>query len=180
MNSFNREQRYQVIKLKTGKPVECVVVESDWPEYEIVWKMIKDRCEGRPTEFESILAQLAEANAKVSALQESNDNWMDGCKAYSDMLRSICSELSVGGFNDEGLIPPSLAESKIRTGIDLLTRPLLDKLSEQTKLLNSFENALLFCIDALPSEDGLTIGNAMLQSEAAKNARSTMQGYKQR
>lgn len=24
-------------------PLECVVVEKDWPEYEIVWKMIEDR-----------------------------------------------------------------------------------------------------------------------------------------
>ena len=24
-------------------PLECAVVESDWPEYEVVWKMIEDR-----------------------------------------------------------------------------------------------------------------------------------------
>lgn len=24
-------------------PIKCVVVENDWPEYEIVWKMIEDR-----------------------------------------------------------------------------------------------------------------------------------------
>lgn len=24
-------------------PVECVVVEKDWPEYEVVWKLIEDR-----------------------------------------------------------------------------------------------------------------------------------------
>jgi len=26
-----------------GKFFKCVVVESDWPEYELVWKMIEDR-----------------------------------------------------------------------------------------------------------------------------------------
>ena len=32
---------------KGGKPqLECVVVESDWPEYEPVWKMIEDRMNG--------------------------------------------------------------------------------------------------------------------------------------
>lgn len=27
-------------------PLKCVVVEDDWPEYEIVWGMIEDREEG--------------------------------------------------------------------------------------------------------------------------------------
>lgn len=27
-------------------PVECVVVEKDWPEYEVVWKLIEDRMNG--------------------------------------------------------------------------------------------------------------------------------------
>lgn len=58
---FEREIRYTVIKhnqltteqhqyLKDciygeGIPtVECVVVESDWPEYNKVWQMFEDRC----------------------------------------------------------------------------------------------------------------------------------------
>ena len=60
MSEFKREERYIVIKLKQLDDVdihnlrgyleensigttECVVVESDWPEYETVWKMIEDR-----------------------------------------------------------------------------------------------------------------------------------------
>lgn len=75
---FKREERYIVIKLSDfdntylagdeivtfhrvlekvakqrnqfGKsPLECAVIESDWPEYEPVWKMIEDRMAGRPT-----------------------------------------------------------------------------------------------------------------------------------
>lgn len=63
MSEFKREVRYTVIKhnqlteaqmgfLKNcihgeGIPtVECVVVESDWPEYEPVWDMLKKRAEG--------------------------------------------------------------------------------------------------------------------------------------
>lgn len=69
---FKREHRYLVFKIKdieqyldTGEqeflfaigaildacrkindkpPLECVVVENDWPEYETVWKMIEARC----------------------------------------------------------------------------------------------------------------------------------------
>ena len=63
MTEFLREIRYVVVKLSritneqlaalhecvmdNGIPtVECVVVESDWPEYEPVWKMINDRVSG--------------------------------------------------------------------------------------------------------------------------------------
>jgi hypothetical protein len=61
MPKFEREERYIVIKRKNLAPederiiretlghlsvttVECVVVEADWPENEIVWSMIEDRC----------------------------------------------------------------------------------------------------------------------------------------
>lgn len=63
--SFAREERYIVIKLKrlggarepllhylehlNIDPVECVVVEADWPEYETVWQMIEARCGAEET-----------------------------------------------------------------------------------------------------------------------------------
>ena len=68
---FNREERYIVFKVsdlgnsfkgdeirklareyveqrrRNGKPpLECVVVESDWPEYESTWRAIEDRVTG--------------------------------------------------------------------------------------------------------------------------------------
>lgn len=60
MNEFKREERYTVIKhnqltdkqkqyLKDcifgeGIPtVECLVIESDWPEHEPVWSMLEKR-----------------------------------------------------------------------------------------------------------------------------------------
>lgn len=56
MTKFVREERYIVLKIKdltedeivnlysySHAEVEGVVVESDWPEYETVWKMIEDR-----------------------------------------------------------------------------------------------------------------------------------------
>jgi len=60
---FKREYRYQVIKLKTGLPVECVVVEADWPEYETVFRMIQARVEGKPNE----LAELKAENERLRA-----------------------------------------------------------------------------------------------------------------
>lgn len=71
-SEFKREQRYLVLKLKrldeeqmdrlntllnvsgpgrrsfAGAAVDCVVVEADWPEYPVVWKMIEDRVAAEP------------------------------------------------------------------------------------------------------------------------------------
>jgi O6-methylguanine-DNA--protein-cysteine methyltransferase len=79
MSDFNREDRYFVFKrsdvpasaipvleslretadymrgMKGKPPLVCVVVESDWPEYEKVWQMIEDRVTGKP----SLYAQMA-------------------------------------------------------------------------------------------------------------------------
>ncbi len=73
MSEFKREDRYLVVKysdmdnasagirqgfmrnsrwlhdsmLARGAPARSfLVIESDWPEYEIVWKMIEDRMKG--------------------------------------------------------------------------------------------------------------------------------------
>jgi hypothetical protein len=65
MSEFQREERFIVIKRKHLPPAkedrlweflhseeigtaECVVVESDWPEYETVWSMIEARHNGSP------------------------------------------------------------------------------------------------------------------------------------
>jgi hypothetical protein len=70
MENFNREDRYILIKRSDLEKVpvdyrsalvepmfsllshlprrECLVVESDWPEYEPVWKMIEQRMAGVP------------------------------------------------------------------------------------------------------------------------------------
>ena len=70
MSQFQREDRYIVIKRSDLKKVpvsyrshlvdpmfsllghlprrECVVVESDWPEYHLVWAMLEHRMAGKP------------------------------------------------------------------------------------------------------------------------------------
>lgn len=61
MSNFKRELRYIVSKI--GKPdwnKSCVVVEEDWPEYEIVWGMIQDRVEGRDNIIKRLESQIQE------------------------------------------------------------------------------------------------------------------------
>lgn len=81
VNTFEREQRYLVFKradlqkhlgpsdmdslqkivlavedgreLEGKAPLECVVVESDWPEYESTWKAIEQRVNGNPAPTQS-------------------------------------------------------------------------------------------------------------------------------
>ena len=40
--------------------IECVVVESDWPEYEPVWSMIEARCSGKPSREQRMEEALRE------------------------------------------------------------------------------------------------------------------------
>lgn len=59
MSEFVREERYIVFKINKmtnyqrrmiealrtpSTTVECIVVESDWPEYEPTWESIEKRC----------------------------------------------------------------------------------------------------------------------------------------
>jgi len=70
MSEFKRERRYKIEKI--GKPdwnKSCVVVEEDWPEYELVWNMIADRVNGDPYFFEETNMKLAECNKQVEQLQ---------------------------------------------------------------------------------------------------------------
>jgi hypothetical protein len=39
--------KVNISRFNRKKPsLQCVVVEKDWPEYEVVWKMIEDRVNG--------------------------------------------------------------------------------------------------------------------------------------
>ena len=109
MGEFKREHRYWVFKRKNllnqkqddqlrelaeihshesdqfrSACPTCVVVEDDWPEYELVWDMIQARIEGRPnriTELEAEVERLREEVERhervtgftVSAQQETRD-----------------------------------------------------------------------------------------------------------
>jgi hypothetical protein len=96
---FKREERYIVLKItdiKTAllseeertaldiisakvtatrishdkQPLECVVVESDWPEYEPVWNMIQARMEGKPYANQQ---EIVDLQARVERLRSALD-----------------------------------------------------------------------------------------------------------
>lgn len=86
MNEFTREGRYIVIKpdcqdsLRTERlrnyieemcfiTPDCVVVEADWPEYELVWSMIERRIAGLPNELDT---QRLRADTAERALANCN------------------------------------------------------------------------------------------------------------
>lgn len=89
MSEFKREERYIVVKLKhlAGLQVaplrnflrenhvptlDCVVVESDWPEYDKVWQSIERRMTGQPpvTAAEELEAVLHWRNKHAIAIKE--------------------------------------------------------------------------------------------------------------
>lgn len=97
MSEFKREVRYTVIKhnqltesqmqyLKNcifgeGIPtVEAVVVESDWPEYRPVWKMIEDRVSGAPVEGGKAeydaLAKAMTTNQMIDGVSRAAIEWL--------------------------------------------------------------------------------------------------------
>ena len=121
---FNREERYIVFKVsdlgnsfkgdeirklareyveqrrRNGKPpLECVVVESDWPEYEPTWKAIEARMTGAPEEY-VVLRHLAikmkrerdALQAKIEAMEKQEpysyiyeySNPIDGSPVWRD------------------------------------------------------------------------------------------------
>lgn len=103
---FEREERYIVIKRKhlvedeerqlrdclyrlNVCPVECVVVESDWPEYEIVWDMIEARCTpAAPSSsvVEAVAKVIFEADPDVGTTWE---EWVAYAEAHPSHLQSV-------------------------------------------------------------------------------------------
>ena len=105
---FRREERYFVLKARdvdemapsyrtnlklicdnaktvrakrNAPPLQCVVVEHDWPEYEHVWKMIKERtacANGRPipSELDRSLSWCSELQNRVYELEKADTGKM--------------------------------------------------------------------------------------------------------
>lgn len=101
LKPFEREQRYVVFKLadmrrfltfdeiqaihvaamklaayrhQAGKPdLECVVVESDWPEYEPTWQAIEARTSGALTTSQP--AQAGEVDERVAFIEWLETTW---------------------------------------------------------------------------------------------------------
>ena len=72
----------------TGKsPLECVIVEHDWPEYDYVWKAIKHRMETGECLFEQQQARIAklENNLTPAVIKEAITDCFNG---YEDEVYS--------------------------------------------------------------------------------------------
>lgn len=107
VSEFKREARYIVIKLSDLNKLrgtqtealrqelatvsrrlpkrECVVVESDWPEYHFVWLMLEHRMAGYPVpDFNAVkcAADVQAAQSELAALREENKKVQ---KRYEDM-----------------------------------------------------------------------------------------------
>lgn len=96
MSKFKRERRYHVLKLadvaqlpakhqqrlkqieqavfaiRRGKPLECVVVESDWPIYEATWQQVQAVAENGPIIRDPNVLISAVCNAVEPSLSDSS------------------------------------------------------------------------------------------------------------
>lgn len=128
-NAFTREARYMVLKsadamkcltvselielrriqakveehrAEIGKPpLDCVVVESDWPEYESTWRAIEARAAGadRPTlhaiDDSATIASLKSAVSHLSAI-------LDDFRALLVEVNDVCGRDGHGGPLEDG------------------------------------------------------------------------------
>ncbi|SHM78938.1 hypothetical protein [Phytopseudomonas punonensis] len=133
---FEREERYMVIKLSKladdqgddmdrqeqiyrlahfgNAMVECVVVESDWPEYPAVWQMIEDRMKGKqpasvavPDELraeimraDGVLAALTACTRPLERLERNHG--ADWSKAIDSIRRDLLNALAAHRAQAQG------------------------------------------------------------------------------
>lgn len=101
---FKREDRYAVIKYKkltntqwaklpnmldsfASACVDCVVIETDWPEYNFVWLMLEHRMAGFPVpDFNAVkcAADVAIAEQRLADAERRNAELELALKFYSD------------------------------------------------------------------------------------------------
>lgn len=107
MSEFQREDRYIVIKrsdlerLRGGQteglrqqlskvyPLlpkrQCAVIESDWPEFEQVWRMIEARVAGNPLpDYDALAAQRDEGLAREARLRSEISIYQNEYVKYSE------------------------------------------------------------------------------------------------
>lgn len=156
MSEFKREERYIVVKLKhlAGLQVaplrnflrenrvptlDCVVVESDWPEYDKVWQSIERRMTGQPAvtaaeELEAVLHwrgkhtqairergalqvllnaadELADHNARVSAIAVEDVLLLQKRVDVLEGLLLQTNELLYAIQGDPGAVPSSAIDA---------------------------------------------------------------------
>lgn len=70
----------------SGKePLECIVVESDWPIYNDVWKMVEAIAKGESTELEQLRKELETLNDAI-------DNILNSPSFDGELMKRIAEE----------------------------------------------------------------------------------------
>ncbi|MGH8328957.1 MAG: hypothetical protein ACRER3_01365 [Pseudomonas fluorescens] len=121
MSEFEREDRYIVVKLKKLthmqdkhlraclfgegiETVESVVVEHDWPEYNLVWAMIEHRMAGKPVPDFNLWRRANELQERLNAADQLIDDFSRACKwtreEDSGIWTSACG--ATWSFSDDG------------------------------------------------------------------------------
>lgn len=138
MSEFEREERYAVIKYKKlsdqqwtlvpamidnfkGSMVECVVVESDWPEYNFVWLMLEHRMAGFPVpDFNAVkcAADVQAAQSELAALRAEVEELHSTTGAA--MFITLTSELAA--LREELAAKDRESEGLRRSLIDMIQR----------------------------------------------------------
>lgn len=125
MSEFKREDRYIVIKRSDLKKVpiayrshlvdpmlsllshlphrECLVIESDWPEYNFAWLMIEHRMGGHPVpDFNAVkcAADVAVVESQLAALREELAK-LKGVTNFSDAVACVFDYLKIAAANTD-------------------------------------------------------------------------------
>ena len=107
LKAFEREDRYIVVKRKTMHSehemelcaflterniatVECVVVESDWPEYETVWQMIEARVTGNARAAIAATGLVEEVERLRGVMEQAHDTLDQVLDDMRDDGLSVC------------------------------------------------------------------------------------------
>lgn len=73
-------------------------------------------------ELEQIALKHDVACSTITRMQDERERLKRHMDEYSDVLRDLASYVGCGGYNSTGLLPPKVADEKIRYGIDHITR----------------------------------------------------------
>lgn len=150
VKKFEREERYIVVKLKhlaglqvaplrnflrenRVPQIECVVVEHDWPEYNLVWAMLEHRMAGKPVpdfnqwrRAEALQLLLNERDEQLTSLEQRRHAEQQACQAAERRVKEL--EAAMGQVQSLCMSFPEKAigmkAHSVRQMLDIATRAL--------------------------------------------------------
>ena len=107
-------------RLKGKKPLECVVVEKDWPEYEPTWKAIEARVTGAQLAPNAVAYLDLGVGGYMGIGTDLTDEELDAIPKGRHMLGIV------GTYGIDGYVPAQLAPSVPREAIEKMLTQLMD------------------------------------------------------